>query len=347
MLEFNGHHPVNKGSYLNFNGLMARLMGQRYMNARVKLYNGHLTYIVEKKDVTKAAEQMTKLHDAQKGNGKQFLFVLAPFQVPKYEDILPAGYLDYSNQNADDLLDMLRDNNVPFLDLREEMQKDGISSADAFFVTDHHWKPETGFWAFAKIVDHLAEAKIIKPVDPKFTDINEYNIEVYKDWFLGSAGKRTGTYYAGVDDISVIYPKFETEISLEIPYKNVSQKGAFSDVVFSRKLVERDFFNDGAYDIYGYGDVNGKDYRNANAPADLRVLFIRDSFACATATFFPLVATECKELDMRHVYGDFYGHNNFLSFYNEYEPDVIVVLVNAGSVTDVHTTYDYFGAGVD
>ena len=57
---------------------------------------------------------------------------MTPCQIPENENLLPIGYVDYSNQNADDLLKILENNNIPILDLRKEMIKDGISYTDAF-----------------------------------------------------------------------------------------------------------------------------------------------------------------------------------------------------------------------
>lgn len=341
MLEFEGNYLTNKGAYINLNGLMARVMGQRYMNAIVKLNNGHLTALSPKKNVTLAATQLTKLYNKQKESGKYFLFVLAPTQIPKYENILPAGYTDYSNQNADNLINMLQINGVPVLDLREEMLNDGMNNTDAFFVTDHHWKPETGFWAYTKIVNYLIDKGVASSIDPMYTDINCFNVDVYKKWFLGSSGKRTGTYYAGVDDFSIITPKFETDISLEIPSKDIYREGAFADVAFSRKLASKDYFNLNEDGIYGYGNASGKIYRNEMAPINLNILSIRDSFACTSLTFLPIVVTSCEELDMRYD-KNIQDSDYFQNFYAEYNPDVIIVLISARTVVQLNTVYDFF-----
>jgi len=340
MLNFGSRFYLrNKGTYINLNGFLANLMKQRFMNEVIKLDNGYLTDVWDKQDVTLAAVQMTKLFNRQKENGKHFLFVVTPRKVPKYEDILPRGYADFSNQNADELLEILRSHGVPVFDLRDELQKDDISYENTFFVTDHHWKPEAGFWAYTKITDYLVQNEIIEPIDKKYTDITNYNIEIYKDWFLGSLGKRTGIYYVGVDDISIITPNYDTTISLEIPPENISKYGSFYDVAFSHRLDRINYFLDNPYATYGYGDSNGKIYRNANAPSKIKILFIRDSYACVCTTFFTLVATESRELDMRN-YGNF---GSFQDYYSEYAPDVLIVFVNAGTgIVSMNTVYDFF-----
>ena len=336
MLDFEHSNLKSKGTYVNLNGLMARIIGQRYMNKRVKLENGHLAAMVKPQDVTLPAIQLTKLYTHQKEKDKDFLYVLAPDQVPKYEDILPAGYKSYSNQNADDLLETLRKNDVPVLDLREEMLNEKIDHTDAFFVTDHHWKPETGFWAYTKIIDQLVQTGAMNPIDSVYTDINEYEIEVYKDFFLGSAGKRTGSYYAGVDDFSFIFPKFETDFSLELPSRSISLHGDFRDIAYDTSCIVYDYFSARVHDSYGHGQYGYKHYNNEMAPSDLKVLIIGDSFSRVPCTFLPLVFNSCNQFDMRYFEGD------FEECYYEYNPDVVIVLTTPASVKEKHLTYDFF-----
>lgn len=337
MLTFQDHLLQNKGAYINLNGLAARLMGQRYMNGRVKLDNGHLASIIEKVDVTPAVTQLTELFDKQTEKGKDFLFVLAPSQVPKYEDILPKGYDDYSNSNADELLDRLRDNGIPTLDLREEAANDNMGNAEIFFKTDHHWKPETGFWAYTKIIDYLRSLGRVGEIASKYTDINEYNIELYKNWFLGSSGQRTGSYYAGVDDFALITPKFPTNMSVEISSASIQKQGDFAEVAYDREENKCDYFTALPYKTYGSGDKDFTCYRNESAPVDLKILSLGDSFGNVVFPFLPLIFHTCDELDMRWYKG------NFEQYYNEFEPDIMIVLVNTKDVVQLNTTYDFFG----
>ena len=339
MLSFNGYHLINKGSYINLNGLMARLMRQRNVNGVVKLDNGHLdvfTYTIE--DITPAVVQVTKLFDMQTARGGDFLFVLAPFQIPKYENILPAGYTDFYNDYADDLLDLLRRNGVPTLDLRDELYNDGMSHADAFFITDHHWKPEAGFWAFTKIIGYFVKAGILDPIDAKYTDINDYNVEIYKDWFLGTAGKRTGSYFGGVDDFAIIYPKYETYLSLEVASASINKSGNFYDVFFDMSGNRHDFFSYNPYILYTYSGVDDfVRYRNENAPLNKKIMGIGDSYQCVTYPFLSLVLDSVDTNDMRHYKGD------FLEYYQAYDPDIVIILVNPHNLLTLNTTYDFLG----
>ena len=341
-LEFKGNILVNKGSYINLNGFCARLMGQRNMNSRIRLGNGHLAALERAYDVNLAATQLTKLCARQKESGSGFLFVLAPGQIPKYEDILPVGYSDYSNRNADNLLEMLSARGVPYLDLREEMLADGIDHTEAFYVTDHHWKPEIGFWAYTKIVGYLEQSGALRPVDAKYTDIGAYDMEMRKAWFLGASGRRTGIYFAGLDDFGILSPKdpdFGKEVVFERPSTRTFVQGSFRDVIFNYRTLQDDpdYFRSEPYGKYGYGNSDLKLYRNEAAESALKITAIGDSFALSTFPFLSLVAESVDFLEMPRFSGD------FGAYYSEYRPDVVIVLVCATDLDSTEVRYDFFG----
>lgn len=339
MLTFDSGPITNKGTFINFNGFMARVMGQRFMNEIVRLDNGHLTLVLnEEQDAAPAAEQMTELYNRQAANGKDFLFVLAPYQIPPYEDILPAGFEESSNAAADDLLAMLSANGVPSLDLRAVAESENMSFADMFFTTDHHWTPETGFWAYTKIVEYITNNGIAAPVPAMYTDINQYNVEVYEDWFLGYGGKRTGIYFSGVDDFSVITPMYPTDgMSVELQGGAYRREGNFADIAYLMDAADTfNYFGANPYGIYGNGDNDLTSYRNTNAPVDLKIMSIGDSFTNACLTFLPLAYSTCDELDMRAF------KSNFEQYYNEYNPDLLIVLVTASDALKENTVYDFF-----
>ena len=95
----------NKANYINFNGAMARLLHQPVMNERLMLKNGHLTTFSEKgltdSYIQNAAENIIRFSKTLEEQGKNFLYVQAPSQISKYENLLPTGYKDTANNNAD------------------------------------------------------------------------------------------------------------------------------------------------------------------------------------------------------------------------------------------------------
>lgn len=346
MLSTEQDQPLlqNKGTYINLNGGMAKLLGQPMMNERVRLKNGHLTSVVSwrhsQEDIAYTAQNITSLARMQEGKDGHFLFVLTPSQISKYEDLLPEGYTDTMNDTSDALLSLLAQNGVTCLDLREELHKDQISHADAFFVTDHHWKPQTGFWAYTKILNALEDAGAISSANSLCTDSSQFDFVTYPNTFLGSSGKRTGICYGGVDDSIFIQPKFETEITLTVPERELTLSGRYEDVCYNTddplNPDDPDYFQFNAYGLYGWGDNGLNQWRNKNAPVDANVMLIGDSFGNIPFSLMSLYFSSCDELDMRYYSGDFQAH--FL----DYQPDIVILEATPDQAVAENTCYPYF-----
>lgn len=335
----------DKGTYINLNGLMAKNLRQPVMNERVLMKNGHLGYIPseapDRESIREAAEVVIRFHNAHTAEGGNFLFVMTPTQNSKYEEYLPEGYTDSVNGPADTFLSFLEEAGVPYLDLREELQNDGISVTDAYYVTDHHWTPETGFWAYRKILNKLEQMDAIDPVDPFYTDAGNYCFETYENTFLGSSGRRTGIYYAGLDDSTFIYPNFETDISVSIPSMEVDCRGPFKDVAYHQHLdydfEDPDYFNTSFYGLYGWGDTPITHWRNEQAPDQSKFLLIGESFGNVPFSLMSTCLGVMDELDVR------YFKDSFSDYYDSYKPDTVILEFNAGAILSEFTDYHYLG----
>ncbi len=322
MLNYDAPLPVSKAAYIDLNGLLARAMGQRYVNERVKLGNGHLSELAERVDVTGAAAQITELYRRQQAAGKTFLFVLAPTQIPKYQQILPAGYEDFSNENGDHLMALLRENGVTALDLRDEMRDQGRDHDASFFVTDHHWRPETGFWVYTRIMALLTESGAIPEIDARYTDLSAFDVETYPRWYLGSGAERTGQYYAGLDDFSVITPAFDTHMTSYVSGPKKEREGTFKDVAIDWPAMSvQHFYKNDPYLAYNFGVDPYIRYNNAGAPIEQKVLFLGDSNGNTIVPFLALAFREVEDIDLR------YRKGSFAEYYEKAQPDIIVMEV--------------------
>lgn len=345
MLGTNSEYSLlqNKGTYIDFNGLMAKNLGQALMNERVKLKNNHLTRVISEtpdpEEIRNAAETIIQFHNAHTATGGNFLFVMAPSQISKYEDLLPVGYTDTSNATADAFLAMLKEAGVPYLDLREELQKEGISITDAYFATDHHWTPQTAFWAFGKIMGKLEQIDAIAPMDPFYTDPDNYTFETYEDTFLGSAGKRTGIPYAGLDDSIFIRPNFDTDISIQIPQRKMQLQGPYEKICYNtdvqHNFEDPNFYQENCYGLYGWGDTEITHWRNEHAPEQSKFLLIGESFGNIPFSLMSICLGSCDEVDLRTFSED------FKDYYDSYRPDTVVLEFNIRYVVSEYTSYPY------
>lgn len=276
--------------------------------------------------ITEVVSKIDQLHQAATENGAEFLYVAAP--VKGYGFALPENVTDYITSNYDRFVEELAAQNIPTLDLTAELMAEGKYNEDIFFQTDHHWKPEIGFWAAGEICRSL-NTKYGFEFNSQYTDLENYEVKTYQDWFLGSYGKKVGTYFTagGADDIDLITPKFDTDLTEEQPFKNQVRTGSFTDtVLYMDNISTRDYYGKNPYAAYSGGDFRLQIVRNNLNTEGKKILLIRDSYACAVAPFLALNAGELHIVDLRD-FSYFVGEKiNVYEYIQEIDPDYVLVL---------------------
>jgi len=330
---------VFKNEMINIFGLFQKIVGSRYVYDSaapdldvVKLDNGALTFIWPKvQNVKEKAEKISELNTCLKKRNINLLYIQAPYKINRSDKKLPAGVYDYTNENSDKMLSKLKERGVPTFDLREEIVKDGLDYDSLFFRTDHHWTPETGLWATSAICGRLNNDYGFK-IDMSLLDKSNFSKNMYKNFFLGSVGKRVGKYYGGMDDFGLVLPKYKTDFSCSyyIPgKKNLTKSGSFKDAqVFMEELSKKDKFLLNAYGAYSGGDYALSVCIN-NKISGKRILLLRDSYSCVISPFLSLAA--CKELyavDPRLFKG------SIKDYIIELRPDIVLMLYNPGALAD-------------
>ncbi len=295
-----------KTNFVEFNAKVQLLTGKRVFDVGsstvVRLNNGYLTYQYDEisdKSITKNADAIKELDIYLDKRDIPLVFCLAPYKNSKYDYQLPNGLKDTMNDAADRFVSLIDGYGVAYIDFREEIHNEGFEHYSCFYVTDHHWKAETGFWAFTKIANHLKENCGFE-FDDYITDLENYNVKKYNKWFLGSQGKKVGKYVAGIDDINIITPKFETDYLTEQPLKKKKASGSFDKALMNMSFVEKkDYYVLNPYATYTGGDFAYQIITNTKAVNDKKILVVRDSVACAVTPFLSLCAKELHILDLR------------------------------------------------
>lgn len=192
---------------------------------------------VNKSDIKKICSNVQNLKKLSNDNGAKFLYVYAPNK--SLFATFPDNVENYSSENYNSLINGLKEKQIETFDLADEMKKENKGLNDWYFVTDSHWKPETGFWANQKICNELKKRYGFN-YDLTSTDINNYNIKTYNNWFLGASGKTTGKNFSplGVDNISLITPKFVTDITEKRPFENETKTGDFSKTIIDMSQIK-------------------------------------------------------------------------------------------------------------
>lgn len=326
---------------ITLNGGIHEMLGKKAIedaapeNRVIQLNNGYLTFLYEAREMESLAGRLIELKQSLDKLRIPLLYIQAPFKIDKYDPQLPKGLKDTTNQNADAFLSDIH-GAVDYIDLREEIRKDGIDHYAMFFKTDHHWKPEAAFWAYGKLRRVLRETYGFQ-IEEAYGDFNQYEVKEYKDYFLGSQGKRTGLYYVGTDDISLIYPKFETRFVFNVPNKGIERSGDFLHAMFDQEKIEkRDYFGSSPYHAYTGGDFPLNTIVNQRPTNHKKIVLIRDSFSCPLAPFLALDCEELDILDLRHN-----KNLSLLTYIEEARPDLVLVAYNPSSLNDTEGTFHF------
>lgn len=301
--------------FINLNGLMRSLMGQHEMNGVVKLNNGYLltTHSYETDEALRDKANALKNLDLYLKQKKiPMLFGLCPYTSSKYDPQLPIGISDYGNDNADRFMKIIEDQGISNLDFREVIQKDGLDQYSMMFRTDHHWTTEAGFYAYTKLLLWIEENTGAE-IDEKVTDFSNYTLTTYKNWHLGSRGQRTGIYYAGIDDFTLITPNFDTCIS------DGNKDGNFNELLINyAPLKNKEYTSRYTYDHVMDSSIGN--YTNINAKNSMKLLIVTDSFGKAVN---PYLILSFKEVRTIHN-----GSSQDLTkeYIEKYDPDAVILL---------------------
>lgn len=318
--------------FIQLYGGAQRLMGRRvvvdmaeedYTVAR--LADGTLAFqnlTAAPADQSAHAQSLAALNAFLEKRDTPFLYVQAPQKIAA--GLLPPGMENYGDENAEALLSLLEPLGVDTVDLRPAMAAGDLNGAPLFFRTDHHWTPEGAFLGNGALCAALEGYGF--SLDRAALDPDSYEVTTYEDYFLGSQGKRVGTLYGGVDDITLWKPEFPTDFTYSAPGYFPDRRGPFeSSLLFPERLEPKDYFGGNPYTLYAGGDYALASMVNHLNPGGKRVLLIRDSFACTLSPFLALQCGELMTMDLRYFQGDFAATLDSLA------PDLVLVMYTAST----------------
>lgn len=295
-------------------------------NGLYRMADGPWTALIHRYDCSQSAASLISFSEFLEEEGVGLLYVQAPYKVCK-EDLDISGVLDFSNQNADQLLERLRAAGIDTLDLRQKLHADGMDHHDAFFATDHHWTGETGLWAAGRIAAHLNENRGFA-LDLEALNPANFSREVYEDFFLGSQGRKLTLTVAEPEDFSLLYPAYETQLRFRIPSIGIDLTGDFSVTYNMEALEGDDPYGRDPYHAYSYGDRALICYENLNKTVteEKKVLLLHDSFSDVVQSFLALGLKRFESMDLRYFTG------SLERYIRETKPDMVIVMYNAGEI---------------
>jgi len=291
----------------------------------LKLDNGYLTFdsALIGEDEEKTVALASGIADYLADSEVPVVYTMIPEKLLAPVDFYPYGLVNYYKVRESTRLAHLESSGLEVIDLCRALADSEQDWYSAFFKTDHHWLPQTGLWAAGVIAEEISGRLGFEYDETQF-NADSYTYETLENWFLGSQGKRVGVLFAGADDFTVIHPDFETDMEsyTHWSYGWEYRGGTLEDCLYwYSKISEKDYFNTNPYALYSGSDPGIQIIRNLNAQNEIKLLVIRQSFACVVTPFLSLAVRELRAVDLR------YANIDITEYIEEYQPDLVLFLM--------------------
>lgn len=302
------------------------------------LDNGYLTDaepVIDKQDIEEIADRVADFHHFLDANGIDFCYVNAGSKVCPYDRQMPDLCCEYSNENGDSLIEALQFRNVDVLDMRACMIADGLDWYDSYYITDHHWKTETGLWAAGVLGRWLNEKSGFSFDDFYFSE-SSYLLQKYENYFIGSQGRSVTFAEADLEAYTKITPRFDTDFSVWIPEKGMEQSGTYAEVLFQEEAfsgiaeyTKDDFLE--KVDAYNCSRLNNEALaviknNHARHNRDKKILMLQDSFAWYLTSY---LACDAGQIDVIYP-PNFTG--SIRSYIRQTKPDAVILMLSERNI---------------
>ena len=291
-----------------------RLLGKQTMSIgthmMVKLKTGgYYDLFTEKADFEKANE----LIDFAVSTGAEAGLVYCHSTL--YEDgMLPKGTeaLDDNNEFADEIIKLFSSAGLTVIDSREAYAASGLTIDEAINKSDVHWSHK-----MALNTAYLAAQKL--GLDSEKLDISKFEDELHADLLIGEYGQRLGTDNVPKDDIHVLYPAYDTDITYEEINNGIKRSGSFEQAVINRanlELNEGEDYSGNAYYIYGH--YLAQTHTHNEAAPEKTILIFKDSYGTPLTAFLGLAARDVYAVDLRST------NRSMQEWFDEIKPDMVL-----------------------
>ena len=175
----------------------------------------------------------------------------------------------------------------------------------------------------SKVIEKLnAEYNIGMDSNATHRNMQNYDKIFLPRFFLGSAGRHVGQYFAGVDNFSYFLPCFDTHLNVSIMRRDGSMKtttGTFDETIIDSRAIQVPAPQARNRYVVYFGD----DYplvQILNTQGNGRVLIIQDSHGLPFSAFLALSAQELDIVDLRHFIG------SIREFISQKHYDMVLIL---------------------
>lgn len=299
-------------------------IGKRMINTgasqMLTLNTGHLFDVQNYVSMENGVSNIVAMRETV-GEDTPFLFVYEHPTVYS-DDQIPAGYdvLDYSEEIAAEISEKMAATGIDMLDSREILPASGVAMKDYLMYTDQHWSTRASLIMAQSIAETVGELTGVDLHSEKL-DIENFETKTFPKLFLGKYGQRIGVGNIDPDDITIYWPKEETNIHRYTNYlgKITDVEGDFKQSVIRWEYLEPDdgkTYNIKAYFDYGLTE-NYDIYRNVDG-ADCTILLLKDSYSASIGSFLSLLADEVYAVDLRRT------DRTLEEWVQESKPDIVI-----------------------
>ena len=207
-----------KDELIDLNGICANALGMKELFKDYGVYIADNVFLVSRYNETSGDyeyDETVKFKKYLDEKKIDLLYVNAPakyFDDSFFENEF--GVKSYVNSNADTFLKRITDAGIDSIDLREAFISEGLDEHDVFYRTDHHWTVASGLFTAKKIAAALNEYSGYD-IDLSIYDSDNYDYTEMKNCWVGEQGNKIGVTYSGLDDFTIITPKFPTDFTID------------------------------------------------------------------------------------------------------------------------------------
>lgn len=243
------------------------------------------------------ALRVKRLKDKVSQYGTDVIFVVPPSKFVTEDNRLRADMPVNDPQIVvDETLFFMNRLGIDTLDLNMYLPSKTVPYEDAFFKTDHHWTIPAAFEATRIFADTLNEKFGYGLEVDKYLSKEMYTSVVYTNGMLGSMGRKSGACFSDVEDITIIYPKFDATIERIASDEHGGTKrdhgGIIGTLILPEVLQREELYTDSQYSVYMNG-VRSFDYvRNESNPDGKKFFMIRDSYFSPVISFLAPMTSE-------------------------------------------------------